>query len=533
MSLQTKFVLLVGMLGLAVATSIAAAVWSFGLLKRELSVPFASAASVLEGLAKIKRATEDQLGIVLGSGDAPPHPPGQSGPSAHPDAPARTHGVRRPEGELEDRRATTEEIERFEELGRTIGVAADAMRREDWYRARIATGTWRNLTSRIEGAQGLARQWFTDGSGESRTEASSALFQIHELIEKTELRILEDANAAVSYGRVVQSQLLLWLACVSLVAVLTGVLAVVLLRRWVRHPVASLRQAAARIATGDFAHRVPVTSRDELGQLSAEVNHMARMVLEMQEERVGRERLAAIGGMVRRLAHNVRNPLAGIRGLAEVTRHDLPEKSEGRENLELIVSTVDTFERWLNDLLESTVPDKIAPRACGVRPWIEKVVETHQPMAQARGVRLRLDAAGAPDQATFDPRHLDHALAAILSNAIEVSPADDEVSVRVASDEQGGVWEVRVQDHGPGVPEDLKQRIFEPHFTTKKHGTGIGLAVALEVVKAHGGRIDVESGPENGAAPRGACFRVRMPMASGTEGAKSTGNLAGTGREGG
>src|SRR5262249_25264293 len=147
----------------------------------------------------------------------------------------------------------------------------------------------------------------------------------------------------------------------SLWVALVGALGFSLLHRWVLQPVARLRTAAARIGDGDFAHRVLVRpggpGRDELAQLSTEVNHMAGLVRAMQDERVERDRLAAAGEMVRRLTHNLRNPLAGIRGLAEITRGDLPPAAdELRENQERIIATIDRFEHWLSELLSATSP---------------------------------------------------------------------------------------------------------------------------------------------------------------------------------
>jgi len=94
----------------------------------------------------------------------------------------------------------------------------------------------------------------------------------------------------------------------------------------------------------------------QLAQLASEVNHMAHMVKTLQDERVESERLAAVGSMVRRIAHNIRNPLAGIRGLAEITRNELAQDEELRENQTRIVAAVDRFERWLKQLLDATRP---------------------------------------------------------------------------------------------------------------------------------------------------------------------------------
>jgi signal transduction histidine kinase len=173
----------------------------------------------------------------------------------------------------------------------------------------------------------------------------------HDLIQRIQSRVIAEQDKVVEFGDTIRGRLVLVLAFALSAAVLVGVLALTLVRRWVLIPVAALRAAAQRIAGGDFDHRTPVTGHDELAQLSSEVNHMAGMVRMMLDERVERERLAAVGEMVRRLAHNLRNPLSGIRGLAELSREETAPGTHVHENQNRIILSVDRFEKWLADLL--------------------------------------------------------------------------------------------------------------------------------------------------------------------------------------
>jgi signal transduction histidine kinase len=308
--------------------------------------------------------------------------------------------------------------------------------------------------------------------------------------------------------------------------------------------VAHLRTATARIAAGDFAHRIalgaPAGSRaDELHQLSAEVNHMAGMVKSMQDERVEQERLAALGEMVRRLAHNLRNPLGGIRSLAETTRFELshpkPEPAELKDHQTKIILAVDRFEKWLNELLGATRSLSIQPEPTNIERWLSGFADAHRPAAQSRGLNLTIDTSAGPPEAIIDSRHLEHALSAMVSNAIESTSSPQARgpggSVRVitrSTDNKlpngklGDFWTIEVIDEGLGVPPNLRDTIFRPYFTTKRDGNGIGLAVAHQVVKAHGGRIEVESpwppqedGSEKPARenwPAGARFTIYLPL---------------------
>lgn len=505
MSLQRKFLLVISMVGVALLGSLGAVWWAFGMLEQEISAPFAETAGVLDALGHIKRQTEAQAAIintggVLATGAAEVR-------EGEP-----TRGVRGPKFELAARQASGEEIAAFRGAHAGAMEWAEQIERSETAPARIGVSTWRNLRSRLEETSVLAERWFGEGDEGARMEAGRACFAVHELIEQTEMRVLANAKHAVTFGVTIRSMLRVWLLSVLGVGLLGAGLAVALLNRWVRRPVRVLREAAARIAQGDFEHRVPVLQRDEIGRLSAEVNHMTEMVLVMQDERVQRERLAAVGVMLRRIVHNVRNPLSGIRGLAEVTGLDMARGTPNRENMDLIVSTVDTFERWLSELLDATDPADIRPVEVGVRDWASGLVEVHRPQAQARGVTLCLEVEGAPEGASFDPKHLDHAASALISNAIEATPEGGRVWVSARSANEEGVWEVSVADEGAGVPPEMLTLIFEPHFTTKRHGNGLGLAMAMQVAKGHGGRLQVRNGDEVHPERRGASFVIQLPL---------------------
>lgn len=493
MSLQLKFLLLIGTLLLAVVGSVAAAWWSLRLVHSEVATPFRSVAQTLGELGRIDACVGDVAAVL-------------------------DHGANGPSGAA--RGPTTEEARAIAEAAQRARAHVSNLERDDRLRQRIGLSTWGAIRSRLNGALVDASDWAASGEERSRLAALRECRDLRELIENTEARILDDAGRALEYSDQVRSTLAWWLGSVFLASALAGTLAVILLRRWVQRPVGQLREAAARIASGDFTYRLAPEGADEMSRLMGEVNHMAGMVDRLQREAVERERLAAVGQMVRRIVHNVRNPLAGIRGLAEVTRLDMPAGTEGRENLTLIVNTVDSFEKWLNDLLESTRPLELRPRPVPLSAWVQGVVQTHLPAARSKGVSIEISAERAPESVEIDARHMDHALAAVLANAIDAAPGGSAVRVVIAGADPERRFEVRIEDEGPGVPAELRERIFEPHFTTKAHGTGIGLAIAQQIVKAHGGLITLDEASKNGSESHGAVFRIRLPVSPAQTGTK-------------
>jgi signal transduction histidine kinase len=496
MSLRLKFGILLGVLGLAVLLVGSASWLTFETLRREVRDPIRSMTHVLQRLGDIKHEIA-RIQEVMTAATA--------------------------------RAPTPEELASFERaadraLGFINSIGEKQESSEEWA-LRTSKSSLRNIGGRLAQTRARCEEYFRSVSGQAvgsplaapspetpRSAAMDGLADIRELIDRMDARLIADAQSAIGASDALRVWLLVVLGSAFLIVLLSASLGVILVRRWVLDPIEQLRLATARIAKGEFTYRIPApgtpVGNDELLALSAEVNHMAGMIKTMQDDRVEREKLAALGEMIRRLAHNLRNPLSGIRGLAENSRTELATLGRpGAELTELqtrIITSVDRFEKWLNDLLRATRPMEIRPEPTPVPQWLSGLVDAHRPMATTRGVGLTLDASGSPGEALFDERHLEHAVSAILSNAIEATSSPlargdaatgGQVEVRVLRElgQSGSSWSIAISDEGPGIPPDLREQIFRPYFTTKRDGNGIGLAVALQVVKAHGGTITVES----------------------------------------
>jgi signal transduction histidine kinase len=568
MSLRLKFGVLLCLLGLAVTLTLGASWFAFSKLESEVSEPLRSMAAVLTTLGTTKVPIERCRRMF----EAPrAQAPGEDdNSSARPVPPL--NDAEKLKAVAVERRFFVAQVKDVQDSLNRQDLAAD-------WRLRSGATSLKNLEFRLKESARLGEEYFaiiersgdfdaaTDAAKIARSNAQEAFTGLHDLVERIEDFIARSTQFAGVEISTKMRTLLLWvLAWAFLIVVLAVWLGIVLIHRWILEPVAALRTATAHIAAGDFAHRIilPQYSRpDELHQLSAEVNHMAGMVKSLQDDRVEQERLAALGEMVRRLAHNLRNPLAGIRGLAEISRSDLQHLgasgTDVREHQSKIIVAVDRFEKWLNELLSATRPLSVEPEPTRVDRWLKGLVDAHRPMAQTRGIALELDTSGGPTEAIIDSRHLEHALSAMLSNAIESTSSPQargskstggtvRLEVRKADPDHnngnlGDFWSISITDQGVGVPPHLQESIFRPYFTTKRDGNGIGLAVALSVVKAHSGRIEVESpwppqetGLQTASGtepwPAGARFTIYLPvggpeLASHTEDVVASNGLSG------
>lgn len=318
----------------------------------------------------------------------------------------------------------------------------------------------------------------------------------------------EDFYAAISHSldsKVIVNQIFL---ASFLAASLVCALALLLLRRWILVPVLALRQATREISLGNLSYRIAVTGRDELGALSQEVNQMAATIAIMQAEAVAQERFSTLGQIARTLAHNLRNPLAGIRSIAEATRLELDRETQFYEDQTLIIQIVDRFERWLNELLRSSTPVSLTPRMDSPAAVLIGVREAHLPLARSKSVELELDIENAPKQASFDAAYLEQALVALTTNALEAVVEGGTVCIGAEHVAGNGRWRVTVADSGPGLEPEVAQNACRPYFTTKPHGTGCGLALVSNVVQAHRGTIEIG----RSARPGGAEFILELQV---------------------
>lgn len=284
-------------------------------------------------------------------------------------------------------------------------------------------------------------------------------------------------------------------------------------RKWMLRPIEAIRGATEQIAAGNLDFRLEETSSDELGSLTREVNHMAGALSIAQKQLQHKERMAAMGEMVSVVAHNIRNPVAGIRATAQTCLHDFDPDSEAYRQQQRIIQAVDSLEQWLKELVHLNRPIELQLELTNVDELVGDLEHIFQPMGQRKNVAIRYTPDRPRQTIAIDRQHFIQALASILDNAIESAPAGSSVDILAGPcthDNQG--FFIEIADQGQGVPEALRSRIFEPYFSTKLGGTGIGLSMALKIVEAHSGRLTI--GRTNGTAGGGgATFRIEIPAA--------------------
>jgi signal transduction histidine kinase len=289
------------------------------------------------------------------------------------------------------------------------------------------------------------------------------------------------AQASASYFEslaALRRQLFAWGAGLVVVSLLAAVIATLLITRNVRR----LAAAAERIGAGDLREPVAVRSGDELGVLGQTMDRMRRQLA---------ERDAKMQQMLAGIAHEVRNPLAGMTLFADILKDELPAEDERRSHVEKIQRELGYLERVVNDFLEYARRPR--PELAQV-PLPELLAEVAQ-MATTAEIEVTVEEGG-PAYVNADKAQLRRALLNLARNAVQASTAAGhkgkdavKVSARVTGDE---VW-MSVWNRGKEIPPETSGKLFEPFYTTREKGTGLGLAFSRDIAVDHGGRIELTS----------------------------------------
>ncbi|MGB5222131.1 MAG: ATP-binding protein [Polyangiales bacterium] len=290
-------------------------------------------------------------------------------------------------------------------------------------------------------------------------------------------------------------------SCVLLVLGLSVVFTI-RLRRAVLEPLQVLSAQARKFGSGDFSSRVGPVGEGELRAVSAAFDTMAEELQAREAQLIETERMAAIGQLAAGVAHEVNNPIQVIRGYLKTMGPDTPPDVLGEE-LKILDEEAAACQRIAEDLVAfARVPELRRDRTDMEALLQESVLrfgETEEGSKQS--VHLTVESG----HALADGARLRQVVRNLLLNAASFSKAGQVIEVSGRPWGAGG-YEISVSDRGPGIADQDRPKIFEPFFTKRAGGSGLGLSVCMGIARAHGGTIEVENNPDGGAT-----FRVKIP----------------------
>jgi signal transduction histidine kinase len=302
-----------------------------------------------------------------------------------------------------------------------------------------------------------------------------------------------------------------------------GVLLGWMLGRRITAPVQSLTAAADAIAAGDVSHRVAPRGDDEFARLARSFNSMAdevqrsqdtledqvaqrtRELREARESLARREKLTLIAHLAGGVGHEIRNPL-GVMSNAiyylEAVQKDAPK--DVRDYLALLRQQVNVTAKIVNDLLDMSRTTPAHRQVIHVKDLVEPR------LARLKGTDIERDLPADLPAIDVDPVHAGQVLDNLLENAVQAMGGSGTIRVQARDTRQGSV-QIEIADTGPGIRPEHVSKIFEPLFTTKARGIGLGLAVSKSLAQANGGDLTLVSAPGQGAR-----FAFTVPVAGST-----------------
>jgi two-component system NtrC family sensor kinase len=371
-------------------------------------------------------------------------------------------------------------------------------------------------------------------------------FAAYEPIIDLEGKVVGSLYAGMSekpYLRI-QHQLNLIYSWVLVFGMLTGIALSWQMGSRLARPIRKLENLVRQVAAGEREVQIEVETRDEIGALAGQFNQMTKalirqeeeirelnrgleqkvrertaeleeknlQLLKAREELVRAEKLAAVGELAAGVAHEINNPMAIIRGNAELLQMAIPPDDPSHEEVEIITRQVGRVERIVASLLKFARQGAKQDGSVDIGLLLDEVLGQLGHQVPLTGIVIRKNYDRELSPLPGDPDQLRQVFTNLLLNAVQAMAGSGTLSVATLADMTAGACSVTISDTGHGVaPENLTQ-LFNPFFTTKAGGTGLGLSVSYGIVKEHGGRIEVASQPGNGAV-----FTVTLPLSRGDE----------------
>lgn len=297
--------------------------------------------------------------------------------------------------------------------------------------------------------------------------------------------------------------------CIFLVLTLAAVFTL-RLRTAVIKPLEVVSQAARRFGAGDFETRVGEVGEGELHSVAQAFDHMAEELQAREKRLLQQERMAAIGQLAAGIAHEINNPIQVIRGyLKTMESGSRPEILH--EELSILDEEAAACQRLAEDLLAYARAPELRWDSVDMADLLKESARRFAETPQGQDVQVEADTASV----LADGGRIRQVLFDLLVNAAQVSKPGSPIEVSGESLQEGG-YEIRISDRGPGIPANEREKIFEPFFSKRPGGSGLGLAVCQGIVRAHGGTIDVED-----RVGGGSTFCVRIPGTTAGEEATS------------
>ncbi len=292
-----------------------------------------------------------------------------------------------------------------------------------------------------------------------------------------------------------------------------------LFEKIINRPIFNLKNRMEKIQEGDFSSKVPITKDDEIGDLAKSFNVMItkleeanKRIAELHEKQMEKaEHLASIGEIAAGLAHDVKNPVAGMKGAIEIIYNKTDETDSNKEVFKEVLIQLDKIDQIIRDLLRYARPKEINIRLIFFEDCVESAVKLAQMQVKSKDIQFLFSSHEKNILARLDADKIQEVLLNLMLNSIGAIDKKGHITIAYGSENEKNL-KITVTDDGKGINKDQLSQIFQPFFTTKSKGTGLGLSICKKTIAAHSGTLEVES--EEG---KGTTFTILLPVVESKE----------------
>ena len=304
----------------------------------------------------------------------------------------------------------------------------------------------------------------------------------------------------------------------GIVAILVGITGSIIMARTISKPIKKLVKSAQAISQGNLDLKLDVTSRDEVGILTEAFRNMAGKLSRHINELIRTERLAVMGKIGANIAHEVKNPLDAIKGSAEYLQKKYHEDKTITKFTTIIKDEINEVAQFLDEYLQFARPTTPQFAPININSVIDETLVLTENLIEQHYIKVNKELKTDLPLLLADSIQLKQVFMNIILNAIEAMPSGGDLTIRTFKEihpeedrgKGGPAGEkivVEFSDIGKGIPRENIEKIFDPFYTTKEEGSGLGLSISLSIIEKHKGRIVVTS--EEG---KGSVFRVNLPV---------------------
>jgi signal transduction histidine kinase len=369
----------------------------------------------------------------------------------------------------------------------------------------------KHLKAQIEDYKGALSRVLTLGANESRLAVEKdqtirigekLISSINGVIAMTSTNLALTTKAAFREIATTKTLLFVLIASGPLFLMTFGTVSV----RAVTRPVSELLTATRRLKGGDLDHRVGGL-KDEFGELAISFNEMAASLKEQMLRMQRTEQMVVVGELAAGLGHELKNPLAGIKAAINILSDELDLEGDDQVLFRQIVEQIGRLEALMKSFINFAKPPKPQWETVDVNRVVETTLDFYatsgRPQSQSsQSIRIVRRLAEALPAINADPIQLQQVLLNLVLNAVDAMPDGGTLAVETRHDVPSRSVHVQVSDTGKGIEPAMAGKMFQPFFTTKPNGTGLGLAMCKQLIEQHGGSLQAENGPSGGAVFR-------------------------------